>query len=285
MACVGAVMRFVQRWWVPLLVGCIAVIGTCLTFYHWDWLHRELPNGQQDPSATIRNVGLVVAALEAIVLAVWRSVIAQEQASIAQEQADTARRSLRGERFQKAAEMLVGDQLSVRIGGIYGLCQLARDYPKEFHLQVVHLLAAFVRYPTPIEAPQEVAAVAGVTRIGREDIQAIVQFFFTRSSEGREVEKARSYSIDLTGSDLSGVDFPHGSDLAGLDLKYTSLSGATFNNVRGLTTAQLHGARAEQHPALFTNVHDSETGKPLDSELDTVINARPLGASSRPSPN
>ena len=284
MACVGAVMRFVQRWWVPLLVGCIVAIGVCLTFYHWDWLNRELPNGQENPSATILNVGLVFAALVAIVLAVWRSVIAQEQASIAQEQADTARRSLRGERFQKATEMLVGDQLSVRMGGIYGLCQLARDYPKEFHLQVVNLLAAFVRYPTPIEAPQEVA-VAGVIRIGREDIKAIVQFFCTRSVEGREVEKARSYSIDLTGSDLSGVDFPHGSDLAGFNLNYTNLSAATFNNVRGLTTAQLRGARAEAHPALFTNVHDSETGKPLDSELDRVINARPLGASSRPSPN
>ena len=276
MECVEGVMRLVQRWWVPLLVGSIIAIGVCLTFYHWGWLHRELPNGQQNPSATIRNVGLVLAALVAIVLAVWRSVIAQEQA-------DTARRSLRGERFQKAVEMLVGDQLSVRMGGIYGLCQLARDYPKEFHLQVVHLLAAFVRYPTLIEAPQEVA-VAGIARIGREDIKAIVQFFCTRSVEGREVEKARSYSIDLSGSDLSGVDFPHGSDLARFNLNYTNLSAATFNNV-GLTKAQLHGATAEQQPAVFTNVYDSETGKLLDSELDTVINSHFRDASSRPSPN
>ena len=55
--------------------------------------------------------------------------------------------------------MLGSDLLSVRLGGIYGLCQLAQDYPKEFHLRVVNLLAAFVRHPPPNEpAATETAA-------------------------------------------------------------------------------------------------------------------------------
>ncbi|MCE2422133.1 MAG: hypothetical protein J4G03_02250, partial [Gemmatimonadetes bacterium] len=58
----------------------------------------------------VRNLGLVVAGMIAIPLAVWRAVVAQRQA-------ETARRSLLNERDQKAAEMLGSALLSVRLGG------------------------------------------------------------------------------------------------------------------------------------------------------------------------
>ena len=269
------VIRFVKHWWAPLLVILFTVVGVCLTVQFWGWLRGEPSSGSQNPSATVRNVALVIAAPVALVLAVWRSIIAHEQA-------DIARSSLRGERFQKAAEMLGSNLLSVRMGGIYGLCQLARDYPKELHLQVVNLLAAFVRYPPSREPPKEIAIIL-VARIVRQDIGEIMDFFFTRSIESRAIEKDQSYTIDLSMSDLSGVQFPPGSNLEGIDLRYTNLSGAFFAKVRGLTIEQLQGAKAEKDlPALFRDIYDSETGESLDELCDTVVNGRPRTASPRP---
>ncbi len=152
--------------WVVVSVVAVVLLGVFLSGYHWDWLSQ-----QDAPSAIIRNVGLVIAALVALILAVWRSIVAQEQA-------DTARRSLLEERYQKAAAMLGSELLPVRLGGIDGLCRLARDYPKEFHLQVLGLLSAFVRYPPPI--PVEIFGVTEDghprTPVPREEVQTILVF-------------------------------------------------------------------------------------------------------------
>ena len=53
-----------------------------------------------------------------MLLAVWRSIVAERQA-------DTAQQSLLNERYQKGAEMLGNEVLSVRMGGIYALGRLA----------------------------------------------------------------------------------------------------------------------------------------------------------------
>ena len=257
-------MQFVRRWWAPLSAIFFVVIGACLTVHYWDWLHVELPNGRQDRSATIRNVGLVVAAPVALVLAVWRSIIAQEQAGIAQEQVETARRSLRGERFQKAAEMLVSDFLPTRLGGIHGLCQLARDYPKEFHIQVILLLAAFVRYPPPEYRRKDTQVV----RTAREDIQEIIFFLGKRSNEGQAEEIAEDSTIDLSTSDLRGILFPRGSSLQRIRLLHANLTGAYFHGVQDLTQEQLGGAWAyKRNIAIFNDTFDAKTGEPLDSAV------------------
>ena len=224
-------LRFVRHWAFPLLAIFFAAVGACLTAYFWSWLHGQAEN----PSATIRNVGFVIATPVALVLAVWRSIIAQEQE-------DTTRRSLQEGRYQKAAEMLGSALLSVRLGGLYALFHLARDYPREFHLQVVELLAAFVRHPPPIEP-------AGLTEDGhvlssfpREEMQAILEFFGERTVEGRKIEKDARHTINLDESSLRGVRLSPGSRLDGVSLKLVDLSGAVFSEVQGLTKEQIHGS-------------------------------------------
>ena len=58
------------------------------------------------------------AGLIALPLALWRGHVAEQQANAAQQ-------SLRNERYQKGAEMLGSEVLSVRLGGIYGLQQFS----------------------------------------------------------------------------------------------------------------------------------------------------------------
>ena len=220
----------------------------------------------ESPSATIRNVGLVIAAPVALVLAIWRSMVAEKQAAI-------AARSLQEGRFQKASEMLGSKLPSVRLGGIYALCQLARDDPGEFHLQVVRLLAAHVRNLPRVEAMQQTDTSQpgqGAPARCREEVQLILVFFGERTAEGRQIEKQSDYIIDLQGSDLRRVWLSTNANLDRVRLSYSNLSGAVFSGVKGLSWQRLVGAYADPgNSPEFTNMKDCDTGESLNWPLST----------------
>ena len=228
-------------------------------------------------SAVVRDLGSIILAVLGLGLLTWRSRSAerharasQTQADLAQEQISLARHDSLTDRYQKASDMLGSDLLSVRLGGIYGLCQLAQDHPKEFHLRVVNLLAAFVRHPPPIEPAATESAATEEARFSvpvprRDDIQEIIDFFGKRSTEGREIEKAERYTINLKGSNLNGIDFSFGFNLKGIELKLTNLTRASFIGVQGLALEQLWGAGDDDPVSVFfSETHDSETGASLD---------------------
>ena len=121
------------KWWILAWTIFLLVAASLVWIKFPEWL-----TGGESASTTIRNLGLIIAAVVGLPLAVWRSLIAERQA-------ETAQHHLLNERFQKGAEMLGHPQLrSVRLGGIYVLAGLAREHPELFHLQVMQLFAAFV---------------------------------------------------------------------------------------------------------------------------------------------
>ena len=138
-----SVVRFVQAKCgslpLPVLVVAVAV-GIWSLVNYWDWL-QITPDGKESGSTTVRNIGLVIAALVALPLAIWRSLVAQRHA-------DTAQQNLLNERYQQGAEMLGSEVLSVRLGGIYALRRLSEEHPKQYHVQIMQLFCAFVRNPT-----------------------------------------------------------------------------------------------------------------------------------------
>ena len=119
--------------------SAIVIAASALVTMFGGWL-----SGGESGSTAIRNIVLVVAGLIALPLAIWRGVVAERQPN-------TAQQSLRNERYQKGAEMLGSEVLSVRLGGIYALQRLAEDCPEEYHIQIMHLFCAFVRHPTKDE--------------------------------------------------------------------------------------------------------------------------------------
>ena len=121
----------------------VVVIEVILVVVLWDWL-----TDNESGSATIRNIGLVIAGSVALPLAIWRALVADRQASAAQQQAGSAQRSMLNERYQRGAEMLGSEVLSVRMGGIYTLQRLSEKYRNSYHVQVMRLFCAFVRNPT-----------------------------------------------------------------------------------------------------------------------------------------
>ena len=110
-----------SRWLTFLLLSVfiLGVVGSAvwLTVEYW----TELGGTGPDPSAVVRNVGLVTGGVIAIGLAVWRSSIAERQVEVSE------RRSL-DEQFQRATEMLGHDMESVQIGGIASLRFLAHNH-------------------------------------------------------------------------------------------------------------------------------------------------------------
>ena len=144
-------------WWIGAIAG-VLVMGGCLSWVFWE----DLRGDQESLSTTIRNLGLVVGGIIAMVLAVWCSTVAERQAETAQQQSDTAQRQveavqrqadtaqqgLLNDRYERGAGMLGSDVLPVRLAGIYALERLAVEHPEEYHIQIMDLLCAFVRNPT-----------------------------------------------------------------------------------------------------------------------------------------
>ena len=212
-----------------MLAVLALVSGVAFPVVFWEWL-----SDGESGSTTIRNIGLVVGGVVAILLAVWRGIVAEQ--------------SLLNERYQKGAEMLGSNLLSVRLGGVYALQRLAEDHSEQYHIQIMQLFCAFVRHPsgresiadTPRESGTELGAggeqAEPVPRL-REDVQAIMAAIGTRDERRIRLEKGARYRLDfrhvdlrgarLQGANLSCADFT-GAELSGADLWGADLSGATL---------------------------------------------------------
>lgn len=215
---------------VILGVGASVVLG-------WGWLRSG--GGTESNGETLRNVILAVGAVVALFLAVWRSRVAERQAN-------TARRSLAYERFQRGVEMIGSPVLAVRLGGIYALDHLAKEWWGH-HVQVMRVLCAFVRNPPhDHDAP-------------RPDVQDAVSVIGRRRTKDRiRREQDFGYQPDISYANLRGVKMGvkmgrmnfsdcnfEGADLSGATLRGCDLSGAWLYNAT-LHRATLDGANLEK---------------------------------------
>ena len=88
------------------------------------------------PSSDVRNYGLIVAAIIAFPLAIWRSLVAHRQARAGESQAEAATEQARladeGEtaaRMFRAAELLGSDNPAIRLTGVRMLERIADEHP------------------------------------------------------------------------------------------------------------------------------------------------------------
>ena len=256
--------------WRAVVMGLLLIAATAVVaIWQWDWLraggasiefnsatpisepnvttlHRE-PN-----STTLRNVGLGIAGIIALIFAFWRSRIADRQADIANQQADTAQRGLLNERYQKGAEMLGSRVLSVRLGGIYALQSLALEQPKQYYLQIMRLLCAFVRYPT-LDSTIEIGQAEGDETPSRryrirEDTQAAMDAIIACRRENIALEEGHGDKPNLGRANLRGARLID-ANLSGARLDRANLSGARSSraNLSGarLSRANLSGTMLE----------------------------------------
>ena len=199
-----------------------------------DWLSNV-----ESWSAIIRNFGLVIAAGIALPLAIWRSIVAARQAT-------TAQLGLLNERYQKGVEMLGNKGLSVRLGGIYALARLARERPRDYHVQIIGFLCAFVRHASR-KAGEVAESIKGddstkivesdggsheevIDRPVGEDVQEAMRAICNRSEAQIEIEQVAKLRSNLVGANLSGAD-----------LQDVDVSGANLRNA--ICRARICGTR------------------------------------------
>ena len=207
----------------------MSMVAAYLSYTHRCWL-----NAGESGSTTVRNIGLVVAAVIALPIAIWRSVVAERQVK-------TAQRSLMNERYQKGAEMLGSQVLAVRLGGINALGDLAREHPEIYHTKILSLLCAFVRHPTREagdEGDNDQACI-------RKDVQDVMYTINARTKTQTEKEKQENYILNLDHSNLKnsflgGVDLTE-ANLTSANLNHAWLEGANLNDA-SLLGAHLQGA-------------------------------------------
>jgi len=218
--------------WIATIVA-VLVVGVVLAWVFRDCLH----DGRESLSSTIRNVALVIGGIIAGLLAVWRSRVAESQADAAQRQVEMAERGLLNERYQRGAEMLGSDVLSVRLGGIYALQRLAEEYPTQFHVQVLQLFCAFAQHPVEDTQIDETVDQAQAPQL-RRDVQAIMTAISACHARQLELKKQVRYRMDLRGANLSGVKLDQ-QDLSGAELSGTNMSHASLWNAN-LSNAELN---------------------------------------------
>ena len=128
---------------VKIVIAIVALYVLVAVGVSW-WLWDCLSWGEPSTSAVIRNIVLTLGTPLAVFLAVWRSSIAQQQAEVAQ-------RGLLSARYQRAVEMLGHELVSVRIGGVYALRNLALEHD-EYKPEVHTLLTLYSGYGKATEA-------------------------------------------------------------------------------------------------------------------------------------
>ena len=183
--------------WFGILAVLLLVAGIAASMKWWGWLHPEEPTTVSN-SETLRNVGLLIGGVLAFVFAGWRAWVAERQANAAQTQANmaldqaaTAQQGLLNERYQKGAEMLGSEVLTVRLGGIYALQGLAAEHPEQYHIQIMRLFCAFVRNPTGVMEghfagyDDDGQPIRGI----RDDVQAVMHAIGSRTDADIALER------------------------------------------------------------------------------------------------
>jgi hypothetical protein len=173
------------------------------------------------------------------------SQLAQQQ-KVAQEQQDLALKGQRADRFVRAVDQLGqedDDKLSVRLGGIYALEALMKEFPADENM-VIEVLCAFVRSHAPWTEddipPATTDVRAAMTVLGRRpDPDNHIALDLSNTTllglQRFNLPDANFHGVDLSYSNFSDSVLPRA------DLRNADLAKSYFNRV-DLRAADLEGA-------------------------------------------
>jgi hypothetical protein len=122
-------------------------------------------------SELVRNFGLVAAAALGLILAGMRVIAANRQARASLEQAALSRRDHVAELFNRAVGQLDDPKLQVRLGAIYTLRQISRDFP-DLTRPVYDVLNVYVRENTRGKVGEEPSVdILEIMKIFKEELE------------------------------------------------------------------------------------------------------------------
>ena len=141
--------------------------------------------------------------------------------------------------------MLGSSVLSVRLGGIYALQRLSEEHPEQYHIQVMELFCAFVRFPTADNlmefSSRMIEQQDGQSQTLRPDVQDAMRILGSRGQEGIFVEsREKDFKLYLRDANLSNLQTAD-ANLSRAWLTNANLSKSILIRV-DLSNARLHRA-------------------------------------------
>jgi hypothetical protein len=95
-------------------------------------------------SEIVRNYGIVLGGAFGLFLAWQRARASTQQADASLQQVELSRRDHVAELFNRAVGQLTAEKLEIRLGSIYTLRQIARDFP-DLSEPTLELLSSYLR--------------------------------------------------------------------------------------------------------------------------------------------
>jgi hypothetical protein len=209
---------------VVVAIVTAAVIESLLLYLFW-------PIKRMGGDDHLRNFILASAAISGFPFLVWRAVAFSRQVAAAQNQEETDSQRRLTEVYAKSAEMFASDLLSVRLAGLYGLWDLARENPDIYHLRVMDVICAFIRNPLALK---DWVSNQGNVPAKRPDVSAAILRLCQRNKKQIACEQKEDYYLDFTYANLQGEHFT-GGNFRRADFRGANLNGAYFRGSADLT--------------------------------------------------
>jgi len=208
-------------------------------------------------SNTASQTSVVVAICVAAIGAVATLVVGFLNFRTGRRQLQLALSSQMTDRFTKAIDQLGGDNMAVRIGGIFALERIARDSltdeSAKYTLQsIAYTLATFVRKSQPSSAIQESSYIP-MLKIRAPDVQAAMTVLCRSPLCDDRVSASNDDLRNLNRTDLR-------MDLSRTDLRRASLSGARLDGVN-LWGSRLEGANLRHAQLRCAGLSDAYVGR------------------------
>ena len=179
-----------------------------------------------------------------VLTVIWQGAfltVAIVSLAVAYKRAMTAKLDNLQTRFQKGAEMFGSEATATFLGGLYELQQLAKRYPKDYHVVVMKVLSAYVRHMMRADDVAEDADVPVIRDSRRERAEAVLRVIGDRSWRGKKQEAKSGYRVNLSGVDARAMHLPD-CGFSGIDARGTLFSHATLDRAV-LRDSQLAGAK------------------------------------------
>ena len=224
----------------------------------------------------LRDSFIAIAAIFGIVMAGWRNFALDRQSKAASEQAQNDSDRIAGERFSDAVKLLAQKDaehksaIDARIGGIYSLQTLANNRIKEYGVQVVKMLIAYIKQNVQLtaqpplkenETPKKARTLGEDVKTAFNVLQQLLAAREKNSTEWNESPngiKLSDQHLSFSGQNFSRLDLSlgqvdglyrymwslvnlQGANLSGVKLQGANLSGVKLQGAK-LLVAQLQGA-------------------------------------------
>lgn len=200
----------------------------------------------------VRNLGLLLAASIGWFFLYWRARSADQDSK-------TAKKSLTSEQFTRAIEQLTHEKLSIRLGSILGLEQIAITHEEE-HGTIIKILVAHIHELAKLDngtkpdywrrMPEVKSVIGTLANIAKPLGNKKRSFCIF---DGVSLRMFSFKKIDLSYFSLVNTNLT-GSKFEKVDFSYMKLSGSvindiTFKDCKGLTKKQIMTANwHENHP-------------------------------------